>query len=200
MKLFLASSNAHKLEECKQIFTSSGIDLEISHPDQLSSQLDIIEDAWNFEGNAIKKALAYWKFFSPNIHCLSDDSGLVVPALDGAPGVRSARFAGDLADDDQNNQALIHALQKKGLSQTQAYYQCCMVWVSQDAKVLCCTEKCHGIIQTQATGDGGFGYDPHFYLPELGKTMAQLSPEEKNRISHRGKALRLMVKKITQFL
>lgn len=159
---------------------------------------DAVEDGTTFEENAIKKAKFYAQ--KTGYACLADDSGLTIDILDGAPGIYSARFAGYHADDLANNKKMIEELQKKNVEQSSAQYVCSLVFVDTDGKTLTCTQKCEGIICIFAQGNNGFGYDPYFFVPDLQKTMAELTIEEKNNISHRGKALREMEIQLGEYL
>jgi len=127
---------------------------------------------------------------------LADDSGLECEDLGGLPGVQSARFAGENATDDQNNQKLIHLFQQQTHLSRAIQYVCAMILILPDGKEIEIEETCQGHIVFVPKGKNGFGYDPYFYLESYDKTMAELSPDEKNKISHRGKALRLLVKEL----
>ena len=151
---------------------------------------DAVEDGATFEENALIKA----KFFRKltGFACLADDSGLEVDALNGLPGVYSARFAGYHADDGTNNQKLLDELAKVGVTESAAAYRCALAFVDIDGTEIITQGKISGTIKTIAQGSGGFGYDPYFYL-DANKTMAQLAVNEKNLISHRGAALKEMI-------
>jgi XTP/dITP diphosphohydrolase len=127
---------------------------------------------------------------------LADDSGICVTALGGAPGVLSARYAGEPKSDQRNNEKLLQAMQ--GLADRRAHYYCVLVLVrhADDPQPLIAEGEWHGEIAQQMSGEGGFGYDPLFWLPEFGKTSAQLEREQKHAISHRGKALRVLLEKL----
>lgn len=157
---------------------------------------DAIEDGKSFEENAIIKALYYMK--KTNTACLADDSGLETEALDGAPGVYSARFAGEHADDDANNKKLLDAIAKKGFASSTAAYRCVLAFADTDGTVLTAEGSCTGVIRPEARGNGGFGYDPFFYIEDK-KTMAELTLAEKDAISHRGKALRKMTTQLSSY-
>ena len=148
---------------------------------------DIVEDGHTFEENARKKAEALYRWIKRPV--LADDSGLEVDALDGQPGVFSARYAGEGATDEANNAKLLAALQSVPAHQRQARFRCVLVMMVDEDRQLVAEGTCEGVILDAPRGTGGFGYDPLFYVPSLGKTLAELS-EEKNRISHRGAALR----------
>ncbi|MEZ4703715.1 MAG: non-canonical purine NTP pyrophosphatase [Bdellovibrionota bacterium] len=200
MNLFLASTNPGKKKECEHFFSYfyPQSSLHLQSPQDLSEPIEIVEDALSFEGNALKKALSYWKRLE--IPCLADDSGLVVPALNGQPGIYSARYAGPEASDKENNQKLIEQLRSKNLLGSPAFYVCAMVLIWKDGSILSSKETCEGVIHENPQGSEGFGYDPHFYLPDQGKTMAEITREKKNTLSHRAKALEALGQKIRQFL
>ncbi len=157
---------------------------------------DAIEDGKSFEENAKIKAQYYMK--KTKTACLADDSGLEVEALDGAPGIYSARFAGDHADDNANNNKLLNEIAKKGLTSSLAAYCCVLAFADTNDTILTAEGSCTGIIRPEARGNGGFGYDPYFYIDE-NKTMAELTLTEKDVISHRGKALRKMAIQLSSY-
>lgn len=146
------------------------------------------ETGVTFQENACQKARYYLNITGKA--CLADDSGLEVDALNGAPGVYSARYAGEEASDADNNQKLLAALRDVPPEKRTARFRCALALTLPGGRELTAEGTVEGVILSEARGTGGFGYDPLFYVAELGKTMAELSPEEKNRISHRGKALR----------
>ncbi len=156
------------------------------------------EDGESFSENALKKA----RFYSQRLGkvTIADDSGLVVEALKGAPGVYSARYAGPGASDRTNNQKLLREMKGLGISKRRARFQCCLAIVAPGGKETVVEGSCRGVIGFKEVGTKGFGYDPLFILPRYGRTMAQLTVEEKNKISHRGKALRKLRKIISAFL
>jgi len=156
------------------------------------------EDGESFTENALKKA----RFYSQRLArvTIADDSGLVVEALKGAPGVYSARYAGPGASDRTNNQKLLREMEGLGISRRKARFQCSLAIVAPGGKETVVEGSCRGVIGFKVVGTKGFGYDPLFVLPRYRKTMAQLTVEEKNKISHRGKALRKLRKVIGQFL
>lgn len=184
--LHLTSTNRAKLREFKQAASQLGISVEpLRGIDNLPR---CVEDGLTFEENARKKALHYSAFTGGFV--FADDSGLCVDALDGAPGVHSARFAGPEADDQANNQKLLDELHGLRRAQRAAHYEC-VIALAQRGRVVAVTEgRADGIILEEPRGAGGFGYDPLFLYPSLGKTFAELSGEEKLRVSHRGKAFR----------
>ena len=154
--------------------------------------IEVDEDADTFSGNAEKKAIEIMK--ACNEITLADDSGLVVDALNGAPGVYSARYAGEHGDDLQNNLLLLKNMENK--TNRNAKFVCAMVLAFPDGRTISVEGEFHGQIDYEMKGTGGFGYDVLFYLPEYGMTSAEISAEEKNKISHRSKALKLIKEKL----
>lgn len=192
-KIVLASKNSDKLKEIRLILKN--LPLEILSLADFTDMPDAIEDGTTFEANALIKARFFRKH--TGLACLADDSGLEVDALNGLPGVYSARFAGYHADDSTNNQKLLDELKKIGVTESAAAYRCALAFVDIDGTEIVTHGKIAGTIRTVARGNGGFGYDPYFYL-DAEKTMAQLTVDEKNLISHRGAALREMVSELTK--
>ncbi|MBI4212227.1 MAG: XTP/dITP diphosphatase [Deltaproteobacteria bacterium] len=185
MNFLLATKNSGKLLELKELFV--GIPFEftslVDHPDLQ----DVVEDGASFLDNAHKKALAAWM---PGRWVLADDSGLCVDALSGAPGIYSARYAGEPSDSNANMIKLLEVLAATPDDRRTAHFTCTMVLLSPAKQMWSVEGRCNGVILRERRGGHGFGYDPVFYLPECGRTMAELTMEEKNRVSHRGKALR----------
>jgi len=157
---------------------------------------DAVEDGDTFKENSLKKARYYQKM--TGMACLADDSGLEVDALGGAPGVYSARYSGENADDTSNNAKLVAELKKLGLISSPADYQCALTFADTDGNILQAQGFCGGEIRLEAKGNGGFGYDPYFYVGD--KSMAELTLEEKQAISHRGEALRKMAVLLKEYL
>jgi XTP/dITP diphosphohydrolase len=187
-KLVLASNNAGKLREFQALLAP--LDFEVIPQGQLG--IPSCEEPFEtFVENALAKARH--ASAASGLPALADDSGICVDALDGAPGVYSARYAGEPSNDAANNQKLITALQ--GESNRAAHYVCALVFVNHanDPKPLTVQTEWQGLIQDKATGENGFGYDPYFFLPDQNMTAAQLDPIQKNRISHRGQALRELI-------
>lgn len=187
-KIVLASKNLDKVKEMRLVLQD--LPVEILSLADFPDLPDAVEDGATFEENALIKA----KFFAARtgLACLADDSGLEVDALNGLPGVHSARFAGYHADDKINNQKLLDELGKIGATQSAAAYRCALAFVDTDGTEIITCGKIAGTIKTVAQGSGGFGYDPYFYI-DANRTMAQISPAEKNQISHRGAALKEMI-------
>ena len=185
-KLVLASGNAGKLRELSVILDDLGYQL---HAQAEYGVSEVAETGTTFVENAIIKARHAASL--TGLPALADDSGIEVDALDGAPGVYSARFSGPAADDAANNALLVERLQAVPAAERSARYRAVIVFMrhAADPSPLICEGSWEGMIQLQPAGEGGFGYDPYFFLPELGCTSAELSAAEKNRISHRGMAL-----------
>ena len=190
MKLVLATRNKHKLEEIQAIFNFKA--LEISSAFDYPEIPDVEEDGDTLEANAIKKAVTLAKAL--NCWAMADDSGLEVAALNGAPGVYSARFAGPSADDAANNALLLNELADVPDARRTAHYACHMTLAAADGSVVATSSgQCHGRIDRKAHGGGGFGYDPLFLVPEYHRSFGEIAAEVKAMISHRGRALRAMV-------
>jgi len=185
LPLLVATGNAGKLREFRRLLDG----LEILSPADLSLALEVEETGATFEANARLKAEAYAA--ASGLPALADDSGLEVDALDGAPGVHSARYGGPGLDDGQRLELLLQRLagQRQPAERT-ARFRCVLVAVTTDGRHCRAEGVCEGRIASAPMGSGGFGYDPIFYLPHLGRTMAELPAPEKDRISHRGRALR----------
>ena len=192
-QLVLASGNAGKLRELSVILDDLGYQL---HAQAEYGVSEVAETGTTFVENAIIKARHAASL--TGLPALADDSGIEVDALDGAPGVYSARFSGPAADDAANNAQLVERLQAVPVADRSARYRAVIVFMrhAADPSPLICEGSWEGMIQLQPAGEGGFGYDPFFFLPELGCTSAELSAAEKNRISHRGMALAELKKKL----
>ena len=190
MKLIIASNNAHKLTEMKAILAPYFDDVQSMR--EAGIEHETVEDGQTFLENAVKKARELAEI--SGCCAIADDSGLCVDALDGAPGVYSARFSGVHGDDKANNRLLLEKL--AGVTERGAHYTCAIALAWPDGRLLTAEDYLYGEIARDEKGSNGFGYDPLFLLPELGLRTAQLSAEEKNRISHRGKALRKLVGKL----
>lgn len=190
-KILIATRNIGKLKEIKAAFAE--LHAEVLCLTDFENLPDAVEDGATFEDNARIKA----KFFNKltGLSCLADDSGLEVDALHGAPGVKSARFAGYHADDATNNSKLLAELKKIGVTHSPADYRCALVFVDVDGTEISADGKIDGTIKISPKGNGGFGYDPYFYITDS-KTMAELTPAEKDAISHRGEALRKILPKL----
>lgn len=185
-KLLVATGNAGKLREIKSLLAEIGV--EVVGLDSLTNPPEVVEDGDSFTANACKKALEISKF--ANCLTLADDSGLVVPALDGAPGIYSARYAGDGATDARNNQKLLREMATLPIDKRQAFFCCVMALADPQGNCQTFEGRIHGQLISELRGTQGFGYDPLFLVPEYGKTLGELPLEIKNRISHRSQALR----------
>lgn len=181
--LALATRNEGKILEFKELL--SPYEVEIKSLLDFGPLPSVEEDGETFEDNAYKKAHFTAKVLG--IPALADDSGLVVEALGGAPGIYSARYAGNGAADEENNQKLLHEMKNK--TNRKAYFQCVIIIAVPRGPALTYIGECEGEILREPSGKNGFGYDPVFYYPPLKKSFAQMSMEEKNRVSHRGKAM-----------
>jgi XTP/dITP diphosphohydrolase len=190
--LVLASNNAGKLAEFAQLLAPLGFAIKSQR------ELDIPEAEEPF-GTFVENALAKARHASSlsGLPALADDSGICVPALGGAPGVQSARYAGEPRSDAANNAKLVRDIASH--SDKSAYYYCVLVMVrhADDPQPIIADGVWHGQLIEQPRGQGGFGYDPYFFLPSLGKTAAELSAQEKNNLSHRGQALRALINKLS---
>ncbi len=185
MDLVIASNNKNKINEIREKF--SGIaDLNLVPLYELESPPEVIEDGKTFEENAVKKAEAIARY--SNMPVLSDDSGLMVEALGGRPGVHSARYGGFGSSDGKKNELLLSEMLEIKENR-KAKFVCVVAIAYPDGESQTARGECHGEIAAEPAGEMGFGYDPVFFLPEFGRTMAQLTLEEKNRISHRAVAL-----------
>ncbi len=187
-RIIIASNNAHKVEEISQMM--KGLDHEFVTLREAGIDSDPVEDADSFEGNARIKARAAFEK-SGGVAVIADDSGLIVDALDGEPGVYSSRYAGKDATDAQNNELLLRNLNDVELKDRRARFVCTMCLIDESGDEMICEGKVEGVIGFKEQGEGGFGYDPLFYPDEYeGKlSFSEVSAEEKNRISHRARAL-----------
>ncbi|MBI2910466.1 MAG: RdgB/HAM1 family non-canonical purine NTP pyrophosphatase [Chloroflexi bacterium] len=165
-----------------------GLPLSLIEPLDLGIDLRVEESGESYEENARMKAVAYAD--ASGLVSLADDSGLEVNALGGEPGVKAARYAGEGATDEQRVGYLLEKLKGVPMECRQAHFVCVIAIARPGTDVELCRGECEGVIALESRGDRGFGYDPVFYLPDLGVTMAELSPAVKNEISHRGKAAR----------
>ncbi|HET7061973.1 MAG TPA: RdgB/HAM1 family non-canonical purine NTP pyrophosphatase [Nitrosospira sp.] len=192
-KLVIASSNAGKLREISHLLAPLGIE---AMPQSAFNVSETDEPYSTFVENALTKARHSSEF--TGLPSLADDSGICVNALNGSPGVLSARYAGEPRSDERNNLKLVSALQNQ--ADCRAHYYCVIVLVRHpvDPQPIIADGCWHGEIVMEPRGQGGFGYDPYFFLPALGQTAAELPMEQKNRISHRGKALARLIERIRE--
>lgn len=192
-RIVIASNNSGKLQEFRYLLEPLGIQVL---PQSVFNVTEAEEPYYTFVENALAKARHTSKY--TGLPALADDSGICVDALSGGPGVYSARYAGEPKSDKRNNQKLIEAL--RILPDRNAHYYCIIVLVryADDPQPIITDGTWHGRIVLEPHGEGGFGYDPYFSLPDLGKTAAELSIEQKNLISHRGKALARLIERIRE--
>jgi len=195
MEVIVATRNRGKIREFRNAL--KGLNLRIYGLSDFPDVPEIEEDGDSFTENALEKARFYSTYFGKLT--LADDSGLEVDSLKGQPGVRSARYAGERASSQENNQKLLREMQGVPISKRGARFRCVLAVKSPAGREVFSEGSCKGRIGFKEKGRKGFGYDPLFILPKEGKTMAQLSLEEKNRVSHRGKALRKIRKIIKTF-
>ena len=186
-KLLLATNNQGKVREYKSLLQN--LPLELVSPVELGINPEVNESGGSLEDNAVLKATIFAR--ESQLMALADDSGLEVDALGGEPGPLSARYAGEGASDKDRVNYLLARLKDVPEKQRSARFRCVIAIASPDGEVELCSGECPGFITLEPRGEEGFGYDPVFYLPELGKTMAELPLEVKNRVSHRGQAARL---------
>ena len=195
MEIVIASRNKHKISELEALLSKYVEGVKLLSLDDVGLHGDVEEDGDSFEANAFIKARYAAKSGKISV---GDDSGLCVTVLDGAPGIYSARYAGEHGNDAANNAKLLNELKDK--EDKSAYFVCAFACVLPDGREFSVEGKADGVIIEKASGKGGFGYDPIFYLPELGKTFADLTAEEKNAISHRGRAVEAFAKKLCEFI
>ena len=194
MKLVLASKNQKKLVEMRDILSHMGVEVCLQY--DVGVDVDVEETGTTFEENSLLKARAVME--ASGLPAIADDSGLCVDALGGAPGVYSARYGGPGLDDVGRYRLLLENM--KGQMPRTAKFVSVITCCFPNGDVLTARGECPGTIAFAPMGEGGFGYDPVFFIPSLKKTFAQLTPEEKNAISHRGKALEQFQKELERYL
>ena len=195
MDFILATNNMKKLAEMQRILSPLGINVVTAK--MLGKQLeDVEEDGKTFEDNAKLKARAACK--EMNMPAIADDSGLCVDQLDGAPGIFSARFAGEHGNDEKNNDLLLEKLDGVPLEKRTAHYVCAICCTFPDGREIVVRGECNGVIGFERDGHEGFGYDPLFLVD--GKAFGRYTAEEKDKISHRGNALRLLTKELEKII
>lgn len=195
MKVVLASKNKHKLVEISKITEKFGIELVLQS--ELGVDIDVEETGSTFEENSFQKAEAVMK--ATGLPALADDSGIAVDALNGEPGIYSARYGFDESLDDWGRVLLLlknaeHIPDEK----RQAQFVCVITLVTPEGQTIQSRGEVHGFLTREPAGEGGFGYDPIFYYPPYGKTLAEVSPEKKNAVSHRANALKLFYEKMKE--
>ena len=197
-RLIIASNNKKKIKELKSIVEQLG--WEVKSLDDENIDIEVEEDGLTFEENAEKKAREIYEFLlnrgENNFAVLADDSGLEVDYLNGAPGVYSARYAGEHGNDSKNNEKLLHELKNAKGEERKGRFVCSIALVDTDGKTNVVRGVAEGVILEELSGEGGFGYDPLFYYEPAKKTFAELDANEKNKISHRANA----IKKIEEYL
>ena len=196
MDLVIATSNQHKLKELKTLLED--FPLTILSLKDFPDMPVVVEDGKNFYENAPKKALTVARHTDKLT--IADDSGIEVDALDRKPGVYSARFAGDDATDEANNTKLLKELEGVSSDKRGACFKCVLVIAQPDGETAFVEGACRGTIIHEVRGDYGFGYDPLFLVPEYNRTFSEITPEEKNKISHRARALKKLLELLPQFL
>ncbi|ERI94238.1 non-canonical purine NTP pyrophosphatase, RdgB/HAM1 family [Clostridiales bacterium oral taxon 876 str. F0540] len=196
-KLIIASNNAHKVDEIKAILSEFPVD--VVSLKEAGINIDVEEDGTTFMENAYKKAYEIFKIAEDSM-VLSDDSGLMVEALGGEPGVFSARFAGEHGNDKKNNEKLLSQLEGKKFEERKAKFVSAIVLIMDNDRIIKVQGEIEGYIRENEIGKGGFGYDPLFWVPEYNKTFGELSSEEKNKISHRARALEKLKNELRKFM
>ncbi|MCI5976289.1 MAG: RdgB/HAM1 family non-canonical purine NTP pyrophosphatase [Candidatus Faecousia sp.] len=195
MKMVLASKNPHKLVEIQKIVER--FDIQLVLESELGVDIDVEETGTTFEENSLLKAKAVME--ATGLPALADDSGIAVDALNGAPGVYSARYGFDDSLDDWGRlQLLLKNTENVPDGQRQAQFVCVITLMTPDGQVIQARGEVHGELLRTPAGTGGFGYDPIFYYPPLGKTLAEVAPEEKNQVSHRARALKVLYEKMKE--
>jgi XTP/dITP diphosphohydrolase len=195
-RLIAATKNKGKLEEITQLLAQ--FPYEIVSMEQIGIVDNIEENGSTFEENALIKAKSIWKVTGETV--IADDSGLEVDYLDGAPGIYSARYAGEGAADADKNRKLLDAMEGVPADKRTARFVCAIAVVFADGTSVSVRGVCEGYIVTKPSGSNGFGYDPLFCVPEFGMTIAQMDSDIKNSISHRGNALRKIVEELERIL
>lgn len=197
IKLLLATNNKGKVQEYRSLLQE--LPLELVTPAAAGLRLEVAETGHTFAENAQLKAETFAR--ASGLMTLADDSGLEVDVLNGEPGIRSSRYAGEGATDEDRVKLLLYNLKDVPWEKRTAHFTCVIAIVSVGLKLHFCTGECHGVIALEPRGHEGFGYDPVFYFPALQKTMAELSMDIKNRLSHRAiaaKAARRLLKQMTE--
>jgi XTP/dITP diphosphohydrolase len=197
VRVVVASRNRHKLREIGVLLADAGLALDLVSVDEVAPECALTEDEPSFEGNAMSKARQ--AAAATGLPALADDSGIEVDALHGAPGVYSARWSGEPCDDARNNQKMLRELLDVPTEERTARYRCAAAFVEPARGLeLVRMGACEGRLLESARGTGGFGYDPLFFIEALGRTMAEIPLEEKNRLSHRAAAFRQLARALAE--
>ncbi|MCM0650732.1 XTP/dITP diphosphatase [Clostridium swellfunianum] len=196
-RLIIASNNEHKVKEIKAILAE--FPFEIVSLKEAGIDIDVEEDGSTFMENAYKKAYEIFRLAKDSM-VLSDDSGLMVDALGGEPGVYSARFAGEHGNDAKNNEKLLELLKGKPFEERGARFVSAIVLILDENRIIKVEGDIKGVVKEELSGRGGFGYDPLFYVPKMNKTFGELSEQDKNEISHRARALQKLKEELKNTL
>ena len=196
MKLVVATRNRHKVREISLLLAEAGLDLDAVTIDEVAPGAELLENEDTFEGNALAKARQACA--ACHLPAIADDSGIEVDALGGAPGVRSARWAGEPCDDARNNEKMLREMASVPAEERTARYRCAAAFVDLGRNLeVVRSGACDGLLLTQGRGSGGFGYDPLFLVPALQRTMAEIDLDAKNRLSHRAAAFRALAQALS---
>lgn len=196
MKVVVATRNRHKVREIGALLEEAGLGFDTVPIDEVASTAELVENEQTFEGNALAKARQ--AAVACGLPALADDSGIEVDALAGAPGVWSARWAGEPSDDGRNNQKMLAEMAGVPSDRRTARYRCAAVFVDGRGLEVVRTGTCEGLLLGAPRGSGGFGYDPLFLVPSLGLTMAEIDLVTKNRLSHRAAAFRALARALRE--
>jgi XTP/dITP diphosphohydrolase len=199
VKVVVATRNRHKVREIAVLLAEAGLGVEPVTIDEIAPEAELVEDEDTFEGNAVAKARQ--AAAACGLPALADDSGIEVDALGGAPGVRSARWAGEPCDDGRNNAKMLSEMAGVPAEKRTARYRCAAAFVDPArALELVHAGACEGVLLPAPRGTGGFGYDPLFLVPSLGLTMAEIDLATKNQLSHRAAAFRSLAQALSAFV
>jgi XTP/dITP diphosphohydrolase len=191
VRIVVATRNRHKLREISVLLAEAGLDLDAVTIDDVAPDAELIENEDTFEGNAIAKAGQ--AAVACNLPAIADDSGIEADALGGAPGVRSARWAGEPCDDARNNEKMLREMALVPAERRTVRYRCAAAFVDAGRSLqVVRSGACEGILLSSPRGSGGFGYDPLFWIPSLGQSMAEIDLAQKNQLSHRATAFRAL--------
>jgi XTP/dITP diphosphohydrolase len=201
-RLIVASNNDHKIKEIKDIL--QGMEVEVISLKEAGIFIDVEEDGKTFMDNCYKKAKEIVEYLKSrnekDFMVMADDSGLEVDYLNGEPGVYSARYAGEHGNSEKNNEKLLEKLKGVPKEKRGANFVCSLVLITSLDEEIKVEERVYGIINEEYSGTDGFGYDPLFFIPEFNMTFAEMTPQQKNSISHRGKALEKLIIKLKEIL